>query len=48
MQRCLSLQSLTGKICSEQEQIAFDKKIAAIYDAFVRYAEEQKSKVELN
>lgn len=28
--------------------IAFDKKIAAIYDAFVRYAEEQKSKVELN
>lgn len=28
--------------------IAFDKKIAAIYDAFTRYAEEQKSKVELN
>lgn len=28
--------------------IAFDKKIAAIYDAFVRYAEEQKAKVELN
>lgn len=28
--------------------IAFDKKIAAIYEAFARYAEEQKAKVELN
>lgn len=28
--------------------IAFDKKIAAIYEAFARYADEQKAKVELN
>lgn len=28
--------------------IAFDKKVAAILDAFARYAEEQKNKVELN
>ena len=28
--------------------IAFDKKIAAIYEAFARYAEEQKAKAELN
>lgn len=28
--------------------IAFDKKVAAIYEAFARYAEEQKAKVELN